>query len=53
MPFIIFQCILHDLGVIFSELSNFQKLAKVDLISGGNQFCRTAESFGPLSVFQF
>ena len=45
--FIRFQCILHDWGVLFSESWNFYKLKKVDLISGGNQFCRKSELFGP------
>ena len=37
--FIRFQCILHDSGVLFSEVWNFYKLKRGDLISGGNQFC--------------
>ena len=45
--FIRFQCILHDSGVLFSESWNFYKLKKGDLISGGNQFCRKCELFGP------
>ena len=45
--FIRFQCILHDSGVIFSESWNFYKLKRVDLISGGNQFCRKFELFSP------
>ena len=45
--FIRFQCILHDSGVLFSESWNFYKLKKGDLISGGNQFCRKSELFGP------
>ena len=45
--FIRFQCILYDWGVLFSESWNFYKLKKVDLISGGNQFCRKSELFGP------
>ena len=45
--FIIFQCILHDSGVIFSESWNFCKLKSGDLISGGSQFCRKSELFGP------
>ena len=45
--FIRFQCILHDWGVLFSESLNFYKLKKGDLISGGNQFCRKSELFGP------
>ena len=45
--FIRFQCILHDSGVLFSEPWNFYKLKRGDLISGGNQFCRMSELFGP------
>ena len=45
--FIRFQYILHDSGVPFSEFRNFYKLKRVDLISGGKQFCRKAELFGP------
>ena len=45
--FIRFQCILHDSGVLFSESWNFYKLKRGDLISGGNQFCRKSELFGP------
>ena len=52
--FIRFQCILHDSGVLFSESWNFYKLKKGDLISGGNQFCRKSELFGPpLLYFNF
>ena len=47
LSFIIFQCILHDSGVLFSESWNFYKLKRGDLISGGNQFCRMSELFGP------
>ena len=56
--FIAFQCILHDSGVLFSGFSNLYKLKRGDLISGGNQFCRMSELFGPpfcisiLKVFQ-
>ena len=50
--FIIFQCILLDSGVLFSEFWNFQKLKRGDLISVANEFCRESE-FGPPSVFQF
>ena len=46
--FIRFQCIPHDSGVLFSESSNFYKLKKVDLISGGNQFYRESELFASL-----
>ena len=42
-----FQCIQHDSGVLFSESSNFYKSKTGDLISGGNQFCRKFELFGP------
>ena len=44
--FIRFQCILHDSGVLFSNVSNFQKLKMRDLISWGNQYCRMAQLFG-------
>ena len=46
--FIRFQCILHDSGLLFSESWNFFKLKRGDLVSGGNQFCRKSELFGPL-----
>ena len=49
--FIRFQCILHDSGVLFSESWNFYKLKKGDLISGGNQFCRKSELFGPPHLY--
>ena len=45
--FIIFQCILDDSGVLFSESRNFFKLKRGDLISGANQFRRMTELFGP------
>ena len=45
-PFISFQCILYDSGVLLSGFSNFYKLKRGDLISGGNQFCRKSELFG-------
>ena len=47
LSFIRFQCILYDSVVLFSESSNFYKLKRGYLISGGNQFCRTSELFGP------
>ena len=47
LSFIRSQCILHDWGVLFSEPWNFYKLKTVDLISGGNQFCRRSKLFGP------
>ena len=42
-----FQCILHDSAVLLWVFLNFLKLKRGDLISWGNQFCRTAELFGP------
>ena len=47
LSFIRFQCILHDSGVLLTEFWNFYKLKRGDLISGGNQFCRMSELFGP------
>ena len=38
---------MHDSEVVLSGFSNFYKLKRVDLISGGNQFCRISELFGP------
>ena len=46
--FIRSECILHDGGVLFWESWNFYKLKRGDLSSGGNQFCRMSELFGPL-----
>ena len=46
-PFISFQCIFKDWGVPLSWFSNFYKFKREDLISGGNQFCRMFELFGP------
>ena len=43
-----FQCILYDSEDVFSCFSNFYELKRRDLVSGGNQFCRTAELFSPL-----
>ena len=52
--FIRFQCILHDSGLLFSEFCNFYKLKRRDRISGGNQFGRKSELFGPpLLYFTF
>ena len=45
--FIRSQCILHHRGVLFSESWNFYKLKRGDVISGGNQFWRKSELFGP------
>ena len=47
LSFIRFQCILHDSGVLISESWNVYKLKRGDLISGGNQFWRKSELFGP------
>ena len=47
LSFITFQCILHDSGVVFPESLNVYKVKRRDLISGGNQFCRKSELFGP------
>ena len=49
--FIRFQCILHDLRVLFSKSSNFYKLKSGNLISGGNQFSRKSELFGPPQLY--
>ena len=46
-PFISFQCILYDSGVLPSGSSNFFKLKEGKLIPGGNQFCRMCELFRP------
>ena len=43
------QCILHDSAILFLESWNYYKLKKVNLISGGNQFCRKSELFGQSS----
>ena len=47
LSFIKFQYIFYNSVVLFSESWNFYKLKKGDLISGGNQFCRKSELFGP------
>ena len=46
-----FPCILYDSRVVFSESWYFYKLKWGDLISGGNQFCRKSELFGPLLLY--
>ena len=48
-PFISFQSIFFDSGVLLSEFSNLYKLRRGHLISVGNQFCRMPELFGPPS----
>ena len=47
LPFIRFQWILYDSGVLLSGFPNFYKLKKGDLISGANHFCRMSELFDP------
>ena len=48
---ITFECIIHDSGVLFSEVWNFYKLKRRDLIARGNQFCRISELFcNPFSI---
>ena len=47
LSFISFQCIPHESWVLFSESWSFYKLRRSDLISGGIQFCRKSELFGP------
>ena len=44
-----FQSILHESRRLLSGSGNFTKLKIGDLISGGNQFCRMSELFGPCS----
>ena len=44
--FITVESILHESGRLSSEFSNFYKLKRGDLISGGNQFRRMSELFG-------
>ena len=46
LSFIIYRCILHDSGVLFSESWNFYKLKKGDLISAVKWICRKSELFG-------
>ena len=48
LSFLRFQCILHHSGVLFSESWNFYKIKRGNLVSGWNQFRRTAELFGSL-----
>ena len=44
--FIRFQCIVLDSAALFTTFEKFFKLNRGDLISGGNQFCRSTELFG-------
>ena len=48
LSFIRFYWIFHDSRVLFSVFWNFCKLKRGDLVSGGNQFWRKSELFGPL-----
>ena len=45
--FIRFQCIFYNSVVLFSESWNFYKIKNGNLVSGGKQFCRKSELFGP------
>ena len=51
LSFIRFQSVLNESGTLFSGSWNFYKLKSGDLISGGNQFCKMSELFGPSSCF--
>ena len=51
--FIIFQCKLHNLGVLFSEPWNFYKLKRGTWPLGRNNFAESVNYFVPLSVFKF
>ena len=46
-----FRYILHDLGVLYSEIWSFYQLKMGDIISGGNQFFRKSELFDPLLLY--
>ena len=48
LPFIRFQCFLHNSGVLFSLYSTFGKLKRGHQISRESQFCRKSELFSPL-----
>ena len=52
--FIRFQCILHDSGVLISEVWNFYKLKRGNLISRGKEFLRKVWiMWWPLLYFNF
>ena len=51
LSFIRFQCVLYDSEEFLSDFWNFYKLKGEDLLSGGNQFCRKSELFGPLLLY--
>ena len=51
--FIVFQCILHDSGVLFYESGNFYKSKRGDLISVGTNFAECLNYLVPFSLFQF
>ena len=53
-PFIIFQWILHDSGILFAESWNFLKLKREDLISGGEPILQKVWIiWSPLLYFNF
>ena len=52
-PFIRFQCILHDSGVLFAECWNFYKLKEGDLISGVTNFAESLNYLVPPPVYIF
>ena len=45
--FIRFQCVLYESEEFLSVFWNFYKLKRGDQISGGNEFCKKSELFGP------
>ena len=53
-PFISFQCILYDSGVLLSGFSNLYKLKRGDLISGGEPILQNIWIiWSPLLYFNF
>ena len=53
-PFIVFQWILHDSGILFAESWNFLKLKREDLISGGEPILQKVWIiWSPLLYFNF
>ena len=49
MPFVGFQCILHDSAILFSVSQSSLKLKReAKILEGGRQFCKMAELFGSL-----
>ena len=52
--FIRFQSIMHELGKVLWESSNFYKLKMGDIICGLDEFCKMSDLFGPpLLYFNF